>query len=230
MVFDTHDKEIRLIGEGGNSHIYLLDREYAGRTSAIIKVPKAFVDINVNKALENYDMLKQHGITTTAFLDECSLDGRRALITENLHHDDYTYLDSNAHLRTPVDFLLRQIDKDYEARHDEKEPEEERWFADHKFERITNLKEFANNHLVFLEKVSAANIYLAYDCYYFKVKKAKVTDLDYIIADWDDVQICDQTDLYELNKGEFVSALRQFVQKYVSEDVSDEYNVLLDNM
>ena len=38
--FSASDKDIKLIGEGGNSKTSLLDREINGHTSAIIKMPK----------------------------------------------------------------------------------------------------------------------------------------------------------------------------------------------
>ena len=195
----------------------------------MIKVPKAFVDRSVTRAMGNYELLRHHGIKTLAFLEECTFDGQRALITENLHQVDYTHLDANAHLQTDVDTLLRLIDKNYVTRHHEKEPEEERRFAVNKFERITNLEEFVKDLLAFLRSVSDAHIYLAYDCYYFKVKKGKVTSLDYVIADLDDIQIYEETDLYELNKGGFVSAVKQFIQRYVSEEVAEEYFDVVDS-
>ena len=229
MNFNFQDKDIRLIGEGGNSRIYLLEREYAGRPSAVIKVPKAFVDRSVTRAIENYALLRQHGIKSMAFLEECMFDGQRALITENLHHVDYTHLDANAHLQSEADKFLRLIDKDHAAHHNEKEPEEERWFADNKFERITNLEEILKEQLAFLRSVSEVHVYLAYDSYYFKVMRDKVTSLDYMIADLDDIQICDEPDLYELNKDGFVSAVKQFIQRYVSEEVAEEYYNVVDS-
>ena len=229
MNYNSQDNNIRLIGEGGNSRIYLLEREYAGRPSAVIKVPKAFVDRSVAKAMENYDLHRQHGIKTMAFLEECTFDGQRALITENLHQVDYTHLDANAHLQSDADKFLRLIDKDYTAHHNEKEPEEERWFADNKFERITNLEEFVKEQIAFLRSVSEAHIFLAYDCYYFKVRRDKTTSLGYVIADLDDIQICDELDLYELNKDGFVSAVKQFIQRYVSEEVAEEYYDVVDS-
>ena len=147
MIFSSQEKDIRLIGEGGNSRIYLLEREYAGCLSAVIKVPKGCVDWRVDKTLENYNLLRKHGIKTVAFLEECSFNRQRAFITENIHHDDYTHLDANAHLQSKTDLCLRLIDKNYAARHNEKEPEEERWFTDNRFERITNLEEFVKRQL-----------------------------------------------------------------------------------
>ena len=46
-----------------------------------------------------------------------------------------------------------------------------------------------------------------------------MTDIDYIIADWDDVQDYAGGDLYELNKDTFDTAIRQFVDKFVEEKV-----------
>lgn len=146
-------------------------------------------------------------------------DGQRALITENLHQKDFVYLDANAHLLTEGDRKLKIIDVDFGRRQKEKEPEEESFFADNKFAKITNLVSFVREHLEFLKSVSDNHVFLAYDCYFFKVKREKVTDIDYIIADWDDVQDYAGGDLYELNKDTFDTAIRQFVDKFVEEKV-----------
>lgn len=222
MSFLSTDTDVRLVGEGGNSRIYILDREYNGMPSAAIKVPKAFVCDNVTRTLENYRKLQDVGIKTTAFVEECVFDGQRALITENLHQKDYTYLDANAHLQSKGDKLLRMIDANFGLRSSEKEPEEERYFADNKFEKITNLDSFVKDHLEFLKSVSEHHIYMAYDCYFFKVKREKVTDIDYIIADWDDIQDYDEDNLYKKNKEAFNTAIRQFVARFVEEGDIDK--------
>lgn len=101
-------------------------------------------------------------------------DGQRALITENLHQKDFVYLDANAHLLTEGDRKLKIIDVDFGRRQKEKEPEEESFFADNKFAKITNLVSFVREHLEFLKSVSDNHVFLAYDCYFFKVKREKV--------------------------------------------------------
>ena len=217
--FLSSDCDIRIIGEGGNSRVYILEREYNGMPSVAIKVPKFFVNSRVTDALKNYQKMKEVGIKTTAFLEECLFDGQRALITENLHQKDFVYLDANAHLLTEGDGKLKIIDVDFGRRQKEEEPEEERFFADNKFGKITNLVSFVREHLEFLKSVSDKHVFLAYDCYFFKVKREKVTDIDYIIADWDDVQDYAGGDLYELNKDAFDTAIRQFVDKFVEEKV-----------
>ena len=217
------DIDVKLIGEGGNSRVYLLEREYKGMTSAAIKVPKAFADYRVPQALANYQIIKQIGVKTTAFLDKCLFDGVQSLITENLHHKDYTYLDANSHLHTKNDNLLRLLETDCGLECSDKEPEEERFFADDKFELITNFDEFVESHLLLLRKVSDEHIYLAYDCYFFKVKRDKKTDIDYVIADWDDVQICEDDDLFENNKDQFKMALLQFVDRFVEDKITEKY-------
>ena len=219
----SHDKDVKLIGEGGNSRIYLLEREYNGMTSAAIKVSKAFADYRVPKALANYQIIKQNGVKTTAFLEKCLFDGVQALITENLHHEDYTYLDANSHLQTKNDNLLRLLETDCGLERSDKEQEEERLFADDKFDLITNFEEFVESLLLLLRKVSDEHIYLAYDCYFFKVKRDKKTDIDYVIADWDDVQICEEDDLFEKNKDQFKTALLQFVDRFVEDRIIKKY-------
>ena len=221
--FSTSEKDIRLIGEGGNSQTYLSEGAVNGVQSAVIKVPKAFVDRRVDDILMRHEMLQKNGIKTTAFLEECMLDGNRAILTENLHSKDYTYLDCNAHLLREEDKLLQLMETEFHAKSEVIEPEEEKWFADNRFYAITNLIEFANTHIAFLSEVSEAGIYLAYDSYFFKVNRQASTDIDYIIADWDDVMACKEENLYELNKEQFKTALWQFVDRFVVVDVGEKY-------
>jgi len=223
VVLSSTDKDVRLVGEGGNSWVYILEREYNGMRSAAIKVPKAFVECRVTEALENYHILKNLGIKTTVFLEECLFDGQRALITENLHKEEYVYLDANAHLQTEADRMLMKLNPRNSEMYSAKEPDEERMFADNKFERITNFPAFVKEHLALLKRISEAHIFLAYDCYFFKVERKKVTDIDYIIADWDDILRYYEDDLFEKNKEEFISSLWQFVYKYVDEMSAGKY-------
>ena len=221
--FRSKDIDIRLIGEGGNSQTYLIKREVNGHSSAVIKVPKSRDEHRVHVAIERHRMLQEHGVKTTAFLEECLFDGKVALLTEKLHKKDYTYLDANAHLLREEDKLIRKLNLGFAPTVEEKESEEERWFADHRFVEITNLQEFAKSHIEFLKKVSAAHIYLSYDSYYFRVNRQEKTDIDYIIADWDDVIEYDEDDLFELNKDQFKEALWQFVDRYVEVEVGEKY-------
>lgn len=221
--FSTKDIDIKQIGEGGNSQTYLLEKEVNGYSSAVIKVPKARDEHRVRFAIERHRMLQENGIKTMAFLEECMLDGKIALLTENLHKEDFTYLDANAHLLREEDKLIRKLNLGFMPIVEVKEPEEERWFADHRFVEITNLQVFAKSHIEFLEKVSVAHIYLSYDSYYFRVNRQEKTDIDYIIADWDDVIEYDEDGLSGLNKEQFKEALLQFVDRYVEEEVGEKY-------
>lgn len=224
MDFSNQKRDIRLIGQGGNTKVYLLDSEYKGYSSAVIKQPLWFVDRKVDTMVKNHGLLMKHGIKTTQFLEECTFDGGRAVITENLHHDDYTCLDANAHLLTEQDRLLERLGPDYCIRsNNTKEPEEERKFADRRFKKIINLEEFARNHLNELRRISNVRIYLSYDCYFFKVKSVEVTDIDYVIADWDDIEVFDEPDLYIINQKQFEVALMQFLKRYVEEGKAKEY-------
>ena len=221
--FSSSDGNVKMIGAGGNSITYLSGRDEKGEQSVVIKVPKSFVDRRVDDMIKRHKVLKQHGIKTTAFIEECLLDGKRAIVTENLHQADYTYLDCNAHLLREEDKLLRLLNNGSGSQTDEKEPEEERRFTDNRFREITNLIKFAIAHIAFLKKVSDAGIYLAYDSYFFKVNRQEKTDIDYIIADWDDVMGCTDGNLYERNKEQFKTALWQFVDKFVVEEIGEKY-------
>ncbi len=228
MDFNSQDKNIRLIGQGGNTKVYLLSFIYNGFDSAIIKAPQGFVNMRVMDIFRNYNLLKQYGVKTTQFLEICTMDGNKAIITENLHQNDYTCLDANAHLRTEQVELLEKIELEYGIVHnDYKEPEEERNFASKKFKVITNLEGFVKEYLNELKNTSSNRIFLPYDSYFFKVKNAKITDIDYIIADWDGIEIYDKSDFFEINKEQFQIALLQFMMKYVEEEYGNEYEEII---
>lgn len=229
--FCSNDNDIRLIGEGGNSCIYLLEREFMGKPNAIIRVSHCLGRDRVDIALNNYQILKQNDIKTVDSLVECSFDGRAAIITENLHKDSYTYLDANAHLLSDNDKQLKALKNCIGINQkDIKEPEEERWFADNKFTDITDLELFIKSHLAFLFTISQNNIFLSYDCYFFRVNRCPVTELDYIIADFDDIQITTDDNLYEVNKGEFKTALLQFMKWFVAEDKAMQFKGVIDSL
>lgn len=228
MDFHESDTDIKFIGQGGNNKVYLLIRDYKGFGSAVIKAPQSFIDISINKFFEVYVLLKRYGITTTAFLEECTFNGKRAVITENLHKPDYTYIDANPHLESEFEKQLRLLDEGMGISHSQvKEPEEERKFADRKFKEVTNIVDFANRHINTLKQVSVAHIYLEYDCYFYKVKNAEITDIDYIIADWDNIYEYNEPNLFEKNKEEFKTSLGQFLMWYVVEDKAKEYEKVI---
>lgn len=66
--YNSHEDDIRLIGQGGNTKVYLLGREYNGYSSADIKEPMGFKETRVKDAIKYCQLLKVNGIKTTAFL------------------------------------------------------------------------------------------------------------------------------------------------------------------
>ena len=226
--YNSQEDDIYLIGQGGNTKVYLLSREYNCYSSAVIKEPMGFKETRVKDTIKYYQLLKVNGIKTTAFLDECRLNGEVAIITENLHQTGYTYIDANPHLEREQDKLLAQLGEVIGIRHPQpKEPEEERKFADRKFKEVTNIINFAKSYINTLGQVSSAHIYMENDCYFFRVKDAEITDIDYIIADWDNIYDYYEPDLFEKNKEEFKTALRQFLMWYVVEDKAEEYEKVI---
>jgi hypothetical protein len=223
--FCSTDSDIRLIGEGGNNRIYKLNREYCGYSSAVIRVSKRCSEKSVLSTIQNYNLLKRLNINTTVFLEKCTFDDRPSLITEDLHKDSYTYLDANAHILRDVDIQLRSLDVGKNTNY--KEPEEERRFADNKFKGITNLSDFIQRHFELLKSLAYEHLYIARDCYFFRVNRHPYTELDYIIADWDDIVIYnDENNLININIGQFKEALLQFVDKYVECDTYDYKGVI----
>ena len=199
--FCSVDLDIRLIGEGGNNRIYEFNGFFNGYSSAVIRVSKRCNQRSV---------------------EECTFDGVPSLVTENLHNGYYTFLDANAHLLRDADILLRELDVNRKINSIWKEPEEERWFADNKFSGITNLRVFIQRHNTLLYTLADSHLYIASDCYFFKVRKQSLTELDYIIADWDDIGLYDDVnDLATINIEQFKDALLQFVDKYVEDDCDD---------
>lgn len=74
-------------------------------------------------------------------------------------------------------------------------------------------------------------IFLSYDCYFFRVNRNLVTDLDYLIADFDDIQVvedCNSKEVSDLNKEQFRTALLQFMNWFVVEDKAVQYKGVID--
>ena len=134
----------------------------------------------------------------------------------------YTYLDANAHILREVDVQLRYLDANRGTNHFEIEPEEERWFANNKFKGIIDLAGFIQCHVARLASLLVNHLYIASDCYFFRVSRQPFTELNYIIADWDDIGVYDnENDLTAINIEQFKVALMQFVDKFVERDSCD---------
>lgn len=225
--FSSNDPFVQIIGEGGNSKVYLCDRPHKGYNSFVIKVPKIGIR-TVEASIDNYYLIRKHGIKTTDFLEQAVMDGMPALVTQNLHEADYTCLDSNAHLKNPeYEFLQKYCKECGLSSRDWVEPREEKDFSKKKIREITNIADFVRNHIAFLAKVSLKGIYLAYDAYFYRVRRAAVTDIDYIIADWDDAIACNTPDLYKLNVEGFKESMKKFCELYVDDASKDDYMTIV---
>lgn len=227
LKFYSNDPAVRIIGEGGNSKVYLCEKPHKGYNSFVIKVPNIGIR-TVEASIDNYHLIRKHGIKTTDFLEQAVMDGMPALVTQNLHETDYTCLDSNAHLKCPKYEFLQKYSKECGlSSRDWVEPREEKVFSFKKIREITNIADFVRNHIVFLNKVSLNGIYLAYDAYFYRVRRAAITDIDYIIADLDDAIACNAPDLYKLNVEGFKESMMKFFELYVDDSRKDEYMTII---
>ena len=83
--------DLILIGEGANAQVYKYNQPFCdGIPSAAVKIGQRF---NPRYAIEKYEIIKHAGCFTLAFYEECRVDGKPAIIMEDLFTDDkYMFL------------------------------------------------------------------------------------------------------------------------------------------
>ena len=88
MLYLSSDK-LEYIGCGANGKLYRVLKEESGYTlSAVVKSGIC----NSEKILENYNALKYCAVLCLAFMEECRLDDKPAILMEDLSTDSVVYV------------------------------------------------------------------------------------------------------------------------------------------
>ena len=86
--------DLSMIGEGANGKVYKYNKPLPqSGLNAVVKVSNRLMPQNV---LKKYAYLKQAGVMTLAFLEECRVEGQPAILMEDLFTDKMIYVSPNS--------------------------------------------------------------------------------------------------------------------------------------
>ena len=208
------------IGEGGNWKVYRCLLQDC--SSLIVKESKGFVDMAIKGSIKKYQLIKALYIPTTSFLEVSSLDGKSVLVTEDLNSDNICFVSPNS-VKTEKDELLACLRDNLtpclsSERIDSKS---EQYFYKNKIKEISNLPSFLQRVKEDINKAACNNISIVFDSYFFSIEKGKSCSvIDYKIADWDNIEECEDVDFKELlnaNIVEFQEGMFKFLELFVQE-------------
>ena len=95
------------------------------------------------------------------------------------------------------------------------------YFYKNKIKEISNFPSFLQRVKEDINKAACHNISIAFDSYFFSIEKGKFCSvIDYRIADWDNIEECEDIDFKELlnaNIVEFQDAMFRFLELFVQE-------------
>lgn len=216
------------IGEGGNWKVYRCLLQDC--TSVIVKEPKGFVDMTIKGSMKNYQLIKSLDFPTTSFLEVSSLNGKPVLVTEDLNSNNLCFVSPNSvktekHELVALVACLREnfIPCLSSERIDSKA---EQYFYKNKIKEISNLPSFLQRVKECINKASCHNISITFDSYFFSIEKGKSCSvIDYKIADWDNIEECEDVDFKKLlnaNIVEFQEAMFKFLKLFVQDGEKKE--------
>ena len=87
-------KDLTLIGKGANGEVFKYNKPLmSSGLTAVVKVSKMGIPRN---AVHNYDLLRHAGVRNLAFYEECCVDGKPAILMEDLFNDEWVYVSPNS--------------------------------------------------------------------------------------------------------------------------------------
>lgn len=216
-----------VVGGGGNNVVY---RSMTGISKSVIRKPN--VESYANKTLENWTALQKASIPTLNSMEICMLDGKKALLCEDLNSClTAVYVSPNS-VETDEERHLREIRKNFfqikSDDHIENQIEQD-CYANYKFDSINNLNSFLDNVKTGLKYAEKNDIYIDWDAYFFGYdKNKKCVDLSYKIADFDNIIINAKVDcLYNKLVVSFKESFNKFIQCFMSES---NKSIVLENL
>lgn len=95
--------DLELIGQGANGKVYKYNKLLVpSGLSAVVKISRL---INPSNAIYNYDLVRHAGLMHLAFYEECRVDGKPAMLMENLFTENKVYVSPNSVRNGYVDNL-----------------------------------------------------------------------------------------------------------------------------
>lgn len=212
------------IGEGGNWKVYRCILR--NNSTIIIKEPKHFDKISIDKNIKNYYLLKNHNIQTVTFLEKHEWKGKQVLVTEDLKKSTYSFVSPNSVTTDSVKALEEFNKKINLLNHSFSQGSrvdsiEEQYFYKNKIKEIMNLGNLLNRVRQDIIKASESRISIYCDSYFFSINlNQSSSSIDYRIADWDNIEQYKDIsfqEVYEANMKDFIDAIYTFVKLFVTE-------------
>lgn len=95
--------DLELIGQGANGKVYKYNKLLVpSGLSAVVKISRL---INPSNAINNYDLVRHAGLMHLAFYEECRVDGKPAMLMEDLFTENKVYVSPNSVRNGYVDNL-----------------------------------------------------------------------------------------------------------------------------
>lgn len=190
--------ELSLIGRGANGWVYKYNKPIT--QSGLYGVVKISKRLNLQKAIENYDLVRQTGVMYLAFYEECRVDGQPAILMEDLFTEEMVYVSPNSVRNGYTDNLP------------------EAYLLQNKLTNIANMDYLLAQMRELAMCTSGKGIGLDMDMISFGVKKGvKQPDMSYKLVDID-VMLHSDIMCYKLNKDNVLGAqeaLERFVDYFI---------------
>lgn len=88
-------KDLTLIGKGANGQVFKYNKPLVpSGLTAVVKVCKG--RSIPHNAVRNHDLLRHAGVRNLAFYEECRVDGKAAILMEDLFNDKWVYVSPNS--------------------------------------------------------------------------------------------------------------------------------------
>lgn len=223
--------DLELIGGGGNNLVY---RPIAGRTDCegyVVRVPKC----NAQKSCAIIDIwrkLQNINIPTLSFVDPCLVDGKEAILCEDLFTHGKIYVSPNS-VETDEDKQCREISEAlFSSKHKiHINNYQEQALYKQKIAGICNVEDCLNNVKLDLKQAATNKIFLDFDCYFFGfVPTEDEVNLDYKIADFDNIHMeVDDSELYEKMCELFTETFMKFIQFFVDENKQEDLVTVIES-
>lgn len=197
MLYLSSDK-LEYIGCGANGKVYRVLKEESGYTlSAVVKSGIC----NPEKVRENYNALKHCAVLCLAFMEECRLDDKPAILMEDLSTDDVVYVSPNS------------------VRNGYRDNAPESYLLNHKISDIANFDNIIEQLQDLVYCTGCKGVELSMDTIFFGVNRGesaprlsyKIVDIDGMIVD----PTCDKSHLKDYNAKEIKFALQLFIEYFV---------------
>lgn len=193
--------DLELLGRGANGEVYKYKKPLIpSGLSAVVKINRIG---SPKYALQNYDRVKHAGLMHLAFMEECSVEGKPALLMENLFTDERVYVSPNSVRNGYIDNLP------------------EAYLLQNKLKDIPNMESVLMQMRDIAQCSNGNGIGLDMDMISFGVQRGnKNSEVSYKLVDIDVMQHDDYSrgQLYESNVAEAKHAIILFVKYFVESD------------